>query len=179
MFDFAWSELALIGVVALVAIGPKDMPVAIKSVAVLVKKARRMAGEFQTHIDDLMKEADLGEMRGHLNELRSLDLRGSVARAIDPDGSLRTTLMDAKPVMTGAPLAGDLAETFVPERPAMYAPPPYPNRFVVPPPDHLRPELGAPPAFIPPGVVAAEHAWRAAPAFIPPADVARDSSQTA
>jgi sec-independent protein translocase protein TatB len=71
MFDFAWSELALIGVVALVAIGPKDMPVAIKSIAKLVKKARRMAGEFQTHVDDLLKEADLSEMQGHLSGLRS------------------------------------------------------------------------------------------------------------
>ncbi len=43
MFDFAWSEIALIGVVALIAIGPKDMPVAIKAVAEMIKKARRMA----------------------------------------------------------------------------------------------------------------------------------------
>ena len=48
MFDFAWSEIGLIGVVALIAIGPKDMPAAIKAVTGMIKKARRMAGEFQT-----------------------------------------------------------------------------------------------------------------------------------
>ena len=47
MFDFAWSEIALVGVVALIAIGPKDMPVAIRSHDHAIKKMRRMAGEFQ------------------------------------------------------------------------------------------------------------------------------------
>ena len=45
MFDFAWSELALIAVVAMIAIGPKDMPGAIRAVTGWVKKARRMAAE--------------------------------------------------------------------------------------------------------------------------------------
>ena len=47
MFDFAWSEIALVGVVALIAIGPKDMPVAIRTMTTAIKKMRRMAGEFQ------------------------------------------------------------------------------------------------------------------------------------
>ncbi len=66
MFDFAWSEIALIGVVALVLIGPKDMPVALKAVTGHVKKARRMAAEFQTHVDDMVKDADLGEVRDQI-----------------------------------------------------------------------------------------------------------------
>ena len=52
MFDFAWSEIVLIGAVALIAIGPKDMPAAIRTVSNMVKKARRMAAEFQTHVDE-------------------------------------------------------------------------------------------------------------------------------
>ena len=63
MFDFAWSEIVLIGVVALVAIGPKDLPIAMKAVSGAMKKARRMAAEFQTHVDDMMRDADLGEVR--------------------------------------------------------------------------------------------------------------------
>ena len=63
MFDFAWSEIALIGIVALVAIGPKDLPVAIKAVAEMIKKARRMAGEFQTHVDEMVREANLHDVR--------------------------------------------------------------------------------------------------------------------
>jgi sec-independent protein translocase protein TatB len=58
MFDFAWSEIAIIAAVALVVIGPKDLPVALRAVSGFVKKARRMAGEFQTHVDEMMREAD-------------------------------------------------------------------------------------------------------------------------
>ena len=73
MFDFAWSEIALIGVVALIAIGPKDMPVAIRAVTDMIKKARRMAGEFQTHVDEMVREADL--RRGARPDQRDPQLR--------------------------------------------------------------------------------------------------------
>ncbi len=91
MFDFAWTEIALIGVVALIAIGPKDLPVAIKTVAQMVKKARRMAGEFQTHFDEMVREADLGDVRQQINELRNFDVKGAIEKAIDADGSVRSS----------------------------------------------------------------------------------------
>jgi sec-independent protein translocase protein TatB len=104
MFDFAWSEIALIGVVALIAIGPKDMPGALKAVSGMIKKARRMASEFQTHVDDLVREADLHEVRDQINEIRNFDLRGHVERAIDEDGSLRRTFED-DPFQAASPAA--------------------------------------------------------------------------
>ncbi len=91
MFDFAWSEIALIAAVALIAIGPKDMPAAIRGVTDMIKKARRMAGEFQTHVDEMLREANLDEVRSHINEIRNFDVRGHLERAVDPDGSLRDT----------------------------------------------------------------------------------------
>src|ERR1700712_6081235 len=91
MFDFAWSEILLIGAVALIAIGPKDMPAAIRTVSGMVKKPRRMAGEFQTHVDEMVREADLGDVRDSINQIRNFDFKGTVERAVDPDGSLRTT----------------------------------------------------------------------------------------
>jgi sec-independent protein translocase protein TatB len=94
MFDLAWSEIALIGVVALIAIGPKDMPVAIKAVAQMVKKARRMAGEFQTHVDEMVREANLHEVRDQINEIRSMDIKGKILNAVDDDGSIRRTMAD-------------------------------------------------------------------------------------
>lgn len=108
MFDFAWSEIALIGVVALIAIGPKDMPVAIKAISDTVKKLRRMASEFQGHVDEMLREADLGDVKTSIDELRSLNPRSMVQRAIDPDGSIRQAFADpfrdnpVRPVM--APL---------------------------------------------------------------------------
>jgi sec-independent protein translocase protein TatB len=102
MFDFAWSEIALVGVVALVLIGPKDLPIAIKAVTGMVKKARKMAAEFQTHVDEMVKDADLGEVRDHIRDLRSLDIRGTIARAVDSDGSIRKAFTD-DPVRTPPP----------------------------------------------------------------------------
>ena len=95
MFDLAWSEIALIGVVALIAIGPKDMPIAIKAVAEAIKKARRMAGEFQTHVDEMVREANLHEVRDHINDIRNLDIKGKILGAVDGDGSLRRTMSDS------------------------------------------------------------------------------------
>jgi sec-independent protein translocase protein TatB len=91
MFDFAWSEIALIAVVALIAIGPKDMPAAIRGVTNMIKKARRMAAEFQTHVDEMMREANLDEVRSQFNEIRNFDVKGEIERAVDADGSLRST----------------------------------------------------------------------------------------
>ncbi len=81
MFDFAWSEIAIIAAVALVVIGPKDLPVALRAVSGFVKKARRMAGEFQTHVDEMMREADLKDVKDSLNEIRNFDFRGTMERA--------------------------------------------------------------------------------------------------
>ena len=150
MFDFAWTEIALIGVVALVLIGPKDMPVAVKAVANVVKKARRMAAEFQTHVDDMVRDTELADVRKQINEIRNFDIRGEIERAVDEDGSLRKSFDD--PFVTPPPVT-------VPELEA--APPPN----AAPEPAAAAPVVPASaPAFIPPAIAAAA----LAPAFIPP-----------
>ncbi len=156
MFDFAWSEFALIGVVALVLIGPKDLPIAIKAVSGMIKKARRMAAEFQTHVDDMVKEADLHEVRDGIRQIRGLDIRGTIARAVDNDGSIRQAFADSSrpppPVVT-TPAESVPVETRAEH--GIAAPAASPNI--------ASPEA---PAFIPPEEAA--HAARP-PAFIPPA----------
>ncbi len=175
MFDFAWSEIALIGVVALVAIGPKDMPVAVKTLSDLVKKARRMAGEFQTHVDEMVRDADLGDVREHIRDIRSLNIRGTIAKAVDGDGSIRRAF-------TENPLQAPTASV---AQAGAYADPP----AVIGLPDQaaatasleaLRaPTLpaAAAPSFIPPGVAATVPmpvpAVVPPPSFIPPAAAAR------
>ncbi|KXV22593.1 preprotein translocase subunit TatB, partial [Gluconobacter japonicus] len=54
MFDFSFSEIALFVVVAMIFIRPKDLPVAIRTLSNGIKAMRRMAGEFQSHIDDMV-----------------------------------------------------------------------------------------------------------------------------
>lgn len=72
MFDIGWSELLLCAVVALVVIGPKDLPQALRALGRLVGKARATANEFRGHFDDLMRESELDELRKQADSLRSL-----------------------------------------------------------------------------------------------------------
>ena len=109
MFDLAWSEIALVAVVAIVVIGPKDLPDAIRKVAQGVKKLRRMAAEFQTHADELVREAKLEDVRQQIQDIRSFDLKGTIERAVDNDGQIRSTFKDDpfkdswKPTPEGGP----------------------------------------------------------------------------
>ncbi len=158
MFDFAWSEIGLIAVVALIFIGPKDMPVAIKTISALVKKARKMAAEFRTHVDDMVKDADLGEMRDQIRQIRNFDLRGEVERTVDADGSLRRTLNET--TAATATWSAPSADTATIERPAEPATPePPPRPAFIPPATRVPYSLSsASPAPAPPP----------APAFVPP-----------
>ena len=163
MFDFAWSEIALIGIVALVAIGPKDLPVAIKAVAALVKKARRMAGEFQVHVDEMMREADLQDVRREFNDLRRMDIKGKILSAVDSDGTIRKT-------MTDNPMAASTTLT---------TPPPPSDTEALPAEEHavLEPHEAAPQTAMPfEATVPAETApATVVPAPVPPADVSNAS----
>src|SRR3954464_4862670 len=60
MFDMSWGEVLVIGGVALIVIGPKDLPKALRTVGQMTAKVRRMAGEFQSQFNEAMREAELG-----------------------------------------------------------------------------------------------------------------------
>lgn len=111
MFGLAWTEIALIGVVAMVLIGPKDLPLAVKAVADVVKKARRMAGEFQVHVDDMMRDSNLREVRDSIAEIRRMDITGDIRRAVDSDGSLHRALnenpFEPSPSINAASITGN------------------------------------------------------------------------
>jgi sec-independent protein translocase protein TatB len=69
MFDIAWSEMIVIGAVALIAIGPKDLPKALRAVGAMTAKARRMASEFQEHFREAMREAELESVKEEVANL--------------------------------------------------------------------------------------------------------------
>ncbi|MBL7234043.1 Sec-independent protein translocase protein TatB [Komagataeibacter oboediens] len=175
MFDFAWSEFALIGVVGLLLIGPKDMPVAIRTVTGLIKKARGLATEFQSHVDEMVREADLTEARDQLGQLKRLNVRDKLMKAIDGDGTLRRSLDPA--TLTGAapvpPPATPAMENVLPEQKI-------PSRHYIPPLSTAAPKeadaavLASAPDFLPPRVarrIAAELPDLTPPAFLPPVRV--------
>ena len=80
MFDIAWSEMVLIGAVALVVIGPKDLPKALRTVGQTVARVRRMASEFQGQFNDAMREAELADLKKQVE-----DVGGSVSSALNSD----------------------------------------------------------------------------------------------
>ncbi|SDR40569.1 twin arginine-targeting protein translocase TatB [Rhizobiales bacterium GAS113] len=70
MFDIAWSEMVVIGAVALIAIGPKDLPKALRAVGAMTAKARRMASEFQDHFREAMREAELESVQQEVANIK-------------------------------------------------------------------------------------------------------------
>jgi sec-independent protein translocase protein TatB len=92
LFDWGWSELMLIGIVALVVIGPKDLPKAMRVAGYWLKKARDLSREFQNSVDDMMRESELEEMRQGLKEATEFDLDHQIGKTIDADGSLAESL---------------------------------------------------------------------------------------
>jgi sec-independent protein translocase protein TatB len=63
MFDLSWGEVMTIGAVALIVIGPKDLPKALRTLGNMTAKVRRMASEFQSQFNEAMREAELDEIR--------------------------------------------------------------------------------------------------------------------
>jgi sec-independent protein translocase protein TatB len=94
MFDFSWSELALIAVVALVVIGPKDLPRVMRMVGYWVRQARAVAREFQGSVDQMMREAELDEVKKHFDKATSFDVEHEIRNAVDPGGELEHSLSD-------------------------------------------------------------------------------------
>jgi sec-independent protein translocase protein TatB len=70
MFDIGWSELVLIGVVALIAIGPKELPGVLRTVGQWMGKARKMAAEFQGQFQEAMREAEMADLKKSFDEVR-------------------------------------------------------------------------------------------------------------
>ena len=70
MFDLGWSELLLIAAVALIVIGPKDLPQAIRTVTQVIRKLRGMARDFQSGLDDLAREAGVDDIKRDLTEFK-------------------------------------------------------------------------------------------------------------
>jgi sec-independent protein translocase protein TatB len=92
LLDFGWSELMLIGLVALVVIGPKDLPRALRVAGFWVRKARSLSREFQSSVEQMVREAELDEMRQELNKATQIDLDSEFRHTVDPTGSLAESL---------------------------------------------------------------------------------------
>jgi sec-independent protein translocase protein TatB len=69
MFDISWSEFVIIGVVALIVIGPKELPGVLRALGHWTTKIRRMAGEFQSQFQEAMREAEMADLKKSVDEM--------------------------------------------------------------------------------------------------------------
>src|SRR5271165_2321431 len=92
LLDFGWSELMLIGIVALVVIGPKDLPKALRVAGFWVRKARTLSREFQSSVEQMVREAELDEVRQELKKASEIDLDKEFRQTVDPTGTLAESL---------------------------------------------------------------------------------------
>lgn len=93
MFDIGWTELVVIGVVALVVIGPRELPQVLRTVGAWVGKARAMAREFHSGVSEMMRESELDELkksaesavRQFEGEVKSIDPTAEVEKSFNFD----------------------------------------------------------------------------------------------
>jgi sec-independent protein translocase protein TatB len=100
MFDIGWSELLVIAGVALVVLGPKELPGALRTVTGFARKARSVVREFQGHVDEMVKEAELSELRKQIEkETGAEELRREVEAATAPIEEAREAVRIDPPQM--------------------------------------------------------------------------------
>ena len=89
MFDIGWQELFIVVVLTVVVVGPKDLPRVIRTVSSLVRKARSLAGEFQRGLDDVVREAELDDLKKDIENNSPMDIAKEFEDTIDPGGDMR------------------------------------------------------------------------------------------
>src|SRR5688572_22287189 len=92
MFDLGWSELLVVGAVALVVLGPKELPNALRTITNLTKSARRLAGEFQSGINEIVREAELEDARKAAQSMTKGSISKAIEKAVDPTGEMKSTV---------------------------------------------------------------------------------------
>jgi sec-independent protein translocase protein TatB len=186
MFDIGWGELLLIGVVALIAIGPKELPGALRSLGQWVGKIRKMASEFQNQFQEAMREAELHDLKKEVDDLSS---QASKMANFDPLEDVRREVESAQYGIENA-MSGDPTQPAPAVSPTSTYGGPDPSDDVSP----VSPvsAAGAPASAEPPAVTSATDVAAAtaeptpAPAFAPiespappPADTVAGSATTA
>ncbi|MDY0873312.1 Sec-independent protein translocase protein TatB [Dongia rigui] len=115
MFDIGWSEMLIIGVVVLVVLGPKELPHALKTFSHWMRAARKLGSEFQSGVNEIVREAELEDAKRELQKISSHSISDKIEKAIDPSGDLKKAINE--------PVAETKAALSEPQAEAEPAPP--------------------------------------------------------
>ncbi len=151
MFDLGWGELVVIGIVALIAIGPKELPTVLRTLGQYMAKVKRMASEFQGQFQEAMREAEFADLKKQADDLTSSVTDFS---SIDPMADVEKEMKSAFEPNEPAKVESATTETAAAET---TTPTPAPEA-----------EAAATPDATPPAPAAAAGEEHAAPAPPPP-----------
>jgi sec-independent protein translocase protein TatB len=164
MFDIGWGELLLIGIVALIVIGPKELPGALRSLGQWMTKIRRMASEFQNQFQEAMREAELADLKKEVDEMAG---QASKMTQFDPLDDVRKDVETAQREIETA-----VTSTPMPDEPPTNEAPvsltsSYGDADAPPAGEHPVSADGATPSAEPPPISAASNAGAATAAAVP------------
>ena len=111
MFEIGWGELLIIGIVALIAIGPKELPGVLRTLGQWMSKLRRMASEFQSQFHEAMREAELADLKKQVDDMTS---QAQSYANFDPVGEVRRELESTQQQIESAMVEKPAAETASP-----------------------------------------------------------------
>jgi sec-independent protein translocase protein TatB len=129
MFDIGWSELVVIAVVALIAIGPKELPGVLRMVGQWMGKARKMAAEFQGQFQEAMREAEMADLKKTFDEVKDTATgfaSNNIMTSLQKDVSDSLRIDDLNKPETDAQVASAIGAPVTPTTPE----PPTPETFV-------------------------------------------------
>lgn len=95
MLDIGGWEFLLIAILGIIIIGPKELPGAIRTVSMFVRRARNLARDFQSGLEEVARDAELDSLSDNIKEIAgddAADLRDELQDAVDPDGNLKEAM---------------------------------------------------------------------------------------
>ncbi len=104
MFDISWTEFLLIGVVALIVIGPKELPAVMRTMGQWTRKVRSMAADFQGQFQEAMREAEMADLKKQVDDvaqdIKSYDPLKDVRADVEAAGRDIQSSLQQQPLMT-------------------------------------------------------------------------------
>ena len=146
MFDMSWGEVMLIGGVALVVIGPKDLPRALRTVGQVTGRLKRMAGEFQSQFSEAMREAELDDVRREVEGINR-SVASATATGFNPVQTIRNEIKGAVDGTTAYKGAVDGTAAYKPATQALPGTDPLADPYAATAPEPAPVDPAAPPAY--------------------------------